>query len=303
MSAPAAPAPAQGPAPRSASASSAYVDDALVQAEPRRPRDFGIDVDRLRRMRRIVFAILALPILVLSLLAIRFVTMPITQAWSTSAYDDKHYAEASDRLWPVDHANWFEPYLPHLTRGTDLLQEGKDAAAEKELRRSLEIWEGSRDLNQPAHAECKIRNNLAIAIERQADAIQDPAQRGDRLHEAEQAMGPCSGGGGSGNEDGKTTGGNGKRIEDKRKQADKEAGREDRGDDPGTPPPNQDPNPDNHPKHEDPSGTKPPEEAPTQGDSTDSSKQDQLDERNQSANNGDGDESSGGAQQSPSKPW
>lgn len=287
--------------------------DPLVQDEPKRPRDFGIDVARLRRLRRIVFAILALPILILSLLIVRFVSMPLTQAWHDGAYDEKDYATAADRLGPVDTINWFEPYLPHLTRGTDLLQQGQDAAAEKELRVALETWQEGRDLNQPAHAECKILNNLAISIERQADQIADPGERGDRLFEAEQLLAPCAGGGGggdgegqgAGNEDEGTTGGNGERIEDKRKEADEQAGKEPReGDQPSEDPP-VDPSedPSNDPKHEDPSGSEPPEEAPTQGDSTDDAKQDELKERNESANGGSGEESEGGASQAPAKPW
>ena len=287
--------------------------DPLVQDEPKRPRDFGIDVARLRRLRRIVFAILALPILILSLLIVRFVSMPLTQAWHDGAYDEKDYATAADRLGPVDTINWFEPYLPHLTRGTDLLQQGQDAAAEKELRVALETWQEGRDLNQPAHAECKILNNLAISIERQADQIADPGERGDRLYEAEQLLAPCAGGGGggdgegqgAGNEDEGTTGGNGERIEDKRKEADEQAGKEPReGDQPSEDPP-VDPSedPSNDPKHNDPSGSEPPEEAPTQGDSTDDAKQDELKERNESANGGSGEESEGGASQAPAKPW
>lgn len=300
----------------------AALPDELAQPEPRRPRDFGIDVARLRRLRRIVFAILALPLLVLGLLAIKFVSMPLTQAWSTSAYDDGDYSTAIERLGPLGVVNWFEPYLPHLTRGTNLLQQGDDAAAEKELRIALDDWENASDLNHPLHAQCKILNNLAISIERQADRIEDPTERGDRLYEAEQLLAPCAGGGGGGegqggggegegqggggqgNEDEGTTGDNGKRIEDKRKQADEESGRGERGgdQDEGSSPQTEE-REDNDPKHDDPSGTEPPEEAPTEGDSDDQDKQDELEERNQSANQGDGDESSDGASQNPAKPW
>ncbi len=293
----------------------AALPDELAQPEPRRPRDFGIDTRRLRRLRRIVFAILALPLLLLGLLAIKFVSMPLTQAWSASAYDDGDYSTAIERLGPLGVVNWFEPYLPHLTRGTNLLQQGDDAAAEKELRVALSDWEQASDLNHPVHAQCKILNNLAISIERQADRIDDPTERGDRLYEAEQLLAPCAGsggggegegqgGGGQGNEDEGTTGDNGKRIEDKRKQADEESGRGERGgdQDEGSSP-QTDEREDNDPKHDDPSGTEPPEEAPTEGDSDDQDKQDELEERNQSANQGDGDESSDGASQNPAKPW
>ena len=57
----------------------------------------------------IVFALLALPILVLGLLAVKFTSMPITQAWHQGAYEDGDYPAAIERLQPVWVANWFEP--------------------------------------------------------------------------------------------------------------------------------------------------------------------------------------------------
>lgn len=290
-----------------------------------RPENFGLDVTRLRRTRAIVFAILALPILALGLLTVKFVSMPITQAWHQSAYEDGAYPTAIERLQPVWVANWFEPYLPHLTRGTDLLQQGENAAAEEELREALEKWNNGKDLNQPLHAQCKIINNLAIAIERQAEQIEDPAQRADRLYEAEELMAVCGGGGGggegegqggggegegqggSGNEDSETTEENGERIREKRREADEEAGNDpdDRdteqggqGDQPGgdSPPPVGDP------KREDPEGDGPEEEAPTDGGSEEQKKQDELEERNRDAQGGEGEDDTGGDQEE-TKPW
>lgn len=312
------PAPIGSAAPMSGSGpiGSAAPRDPLAQDLPRRPQDLGLDMRRLRRLRRIVFAILALPILMLSLLIVRFVSMPITQAWALGAYSDADYAAVGERLGPVETLNWFEPYLPHLTRGTARLQAGDAAGAEAELRTALDTWEGSHDLNQPAHAECKIRNNLAIAIERQADAIEDPSARGDRLFEAEKILAPCANGGGggdgdgsgsqgTGNEDGGTTGENGERVGDKRKKADEEAGREprDASDGDNQAPPDEQEDPDNAPKHEDPQGTQPPEEAPSQGPGTGDQRQDELEQRNKEANGGAGDESDGGPQGRPDKPW
>lgn len=292
----------------------------LEQKVPRRPRDFGIDTARLRRMRLIIFGILAVPLLVLSLLALKFVSMPLTQLWHDDAYDKADYDSAIERLEPVWFANWFEPYLPHLTRGTDLLQQGKNAEAEKELRVALKTWQEGHDLNQPQHAQCKILNNLAISIERQADEIQDPAQRGDRLFEAEELLAPCGGGGGGGdggqgggqgNEDKGTTGENGKRVEEKRRKADEESGKDpdsrskdqqEQGQEPSDQTGSGGQPPTGSGSHEDPSGSGKPEEATTEGDSTEQQKKDELEERNRSANGGDG-ESSGGEQKNPEKPW
>src|SRR5699024_282620 len=57
----------------------------LAQDTRGRPQDFGLDVRRLRRVRLIVFVILALPILLLALLTMKFVSLPITQATHQSA--------------------------------------------------------------------------------------------------------------------------------------------------------------------------------------------------------------------------
>lgn len=307
----------------------------LAEDEPRRPQDFGLDAKLLRRIRLIAFAILAIPLLILALLAVRFVSMPLTQAWHGGAYGDEKYAQASERLWPVQKANWFEPYLPHLTKGTDLLQQDKNAEAETELRLALKDWQEGTDLNQPPHAQCKILNNLAISIERQANEIDDAGDRADRLYEAEQLLAPCAGGGGgdgegqggggqgedqqgqgesSGNEDEGTTGDNGKRIEDERRSSDKEAGNdpdardkgqegdgqgEDRGDDQGGDQP-KDPG---DPKKEDPKGDGSDEEAPTQGDAEDQKKAEDLEKRNGDANSGDGEDSDDGGSSDPSQPW
>jgi len=286
-------------------------------------KDFGLDVKRLRRVRIIVFAILALPILALALLALKFVSMPIAQATHLDAYGEQDYPTAIERLAPVQVANWFEPYLPHLSEGTALLQQGEDAAAEAELRIALEEWSSRSDLNAPMHAQCKILNNLAISIERQADLIEDPQARADRLFEAEELLAPCAGGGGggegdgegeggggggSGNEDSETTEENGERVEEKRRGADEEAGNDpdDRGTEPqeqgeeeGGTPQQQDPG---EPRQEDPEGDGPEEEAPTDGPSEEDGKDDEVEQRNRDAQGGDGEET-GGSPQDPERPW
>lgn len=310
----------------------------LAQDTRGRPQDFGLDVRRLRRVRLIVFVILALPILLLALLTMKFVSLPITQATHQSAYEDGNYTGAIERLAPVQLANWFEPYLPHLSEGTDLLQMGQNAEAEAELRTALEKWNTGSDLNQPLHAQCKIINNLAISIERQADEIDDPAERAERLYEAEVLMQPCAGGGGgeddgeggegeegeegeggeggeeqseggSGNEDSETTDDNGERIRDKRREADEEAGEdpderesEEGSGGEGEPGEGGGPREQGDPRREDPEGEGPDEEAPTQGDGENQEKEDELEQRNRDAE-GDGEDDTGGSPQDPSKPW
>ncbi len=286
----------------------------LVQDDSGSPKDFGLNVRRLRITRLVVLALLSPLILALALLAVRFVSMPITQMRHLDAYGAGDYPVAVERLGPVEFANWFEPYLPHLSKGTSLLQQGEDAAAEEELRLALQEWTAHSDLNSPLHAQCKILNNLAISIERQADLIEDPQQRADRLFEAEELLAPCASGGGggegegqgqgggSGNEDSETTGENGERVEEKRREADEEAGNDPdaRGEDEGGTPGQQDPG---DPTREDPEGDGPDEEAPTEGGSEEEQKDDELEQRNRDAQGGDGEEDSGESQDDPVEPW
>lgn len=311
---PATPAPAESRPP------------ALAQDTRGSAKDFGLNRARLRKVRIIVFAILALPILALALLALKFVSMPIAQATHLDAYGEQDYPVAIERLAPVQLANWFEPYLPHLSEGTALLQQGEDAAAEAELRTALEEWNSHSDLNSPMHAQCKILNNLALSIERQADLIEDPQARADRLFEAEELLAPCAGGGGggegegqgqggggggegSGNEDSETTEENGERVEEKRRGADEEAGNDPdargteqggEGEDQGGTPQQQDPG---EPKQDDPEGDGPEEEKPTDGPSEEDSKDDEVEQRNRDAQGGDGGDETGGSPQDPERPW
>ncbi|ATG51715.1 hypothetical protein CFK38_09415 [Brachybacterium vulturis] len=308
MSTPPAPEPRTGTPPGPGARGGALAQDVSGS-----PKDFGLDVKRLRWTRIIVLAILSPLILLLALLAVRFVSMPLTQAAHLGAYEDGDYPAAVERLAPVEFANWFEPYLPHLSKGTSLLQQGEDAAAEEELRIALQEWTAHSDLNSPMHAQCKILNNLALSIERQADLIEDPQQRADRLFEAEQLLAPCAGGGGggqgesqggggSGNEDSETTEGNGERVEEKRREADEEAGNDPdaRGDEQTGTPGQNDPG---DPTREDPEGGEPEEEAPTDGDSEQEQKDDELEQRNRDAQGGDGDDDPGETSEDPVKPW
>lgn len=283
---------------------------ALTQDTSGSPKNFGLNVRRLRRARIIVFAILALPILALALLAVKFLSMPITQATHQSAYEAQDYPTAIERLAPVEFTNWFEPYLPHLSKGTDLLQQGKDAEAEEELRVAMTEWTDHSDLNSPAHAQCKIANNLALSIERQADQIKVPQERADRLYEAEEILAPCASGGGgdgeggqgggTGDEESGTTKDNGDRVKEKRREADEEAGNDP--DDRGEPGAGSPPDP-GEPTKEDPEGDGPDEEAPSEGDSEQKSKEDKLKERNKESQGGEGETDPGGSEQDPNKPW
>lgn len=201
-----------------------------LRRSARKGRGFGIDRGRFLTLRVIGTLLIAIPVLLLFAGIVRFVSMPLTQAWALGAYSNEQYEDTRDRLGPVEKLNLFEPYLPHLTKGTAFLRENKFPEARGELEKALSEWTTGRDLNKPPHAECKIRNNLAVAMAGEAKAIEDPNERADLLYKAEEILAPCQNGGSSSdsNEDKKSTGKTGKQIEEERKEADREAGNEER---------------------------------------------------------------------------
>ena len=193
----------------------------------RKGRNFGINVKALRGSRIATFAVLALPMLALALLAGKFVSMPLVQAYTLSAYGNGDYAATGDRAGILETGNYFESYLPRLTKGTALLKAGDAQAAQGELETSLELWGKGKDLNKPPHAECKRRNNRALAMATNAGGTQDPGARAEELSKAEEVLKPCLSGGSSekNNEDKESTGNNGEKIEKKREEAEGESGK------------------------------------------------------------------------------
>ncbi|MBV7412219.1 hypothetical protein KRX56_05680 [Dermabacteraceae bacterium TAE3-ERU27] len=212
-----------------------------------RPALYGLDRAWLRKVRLIWAAILAVPLLLLSALALKFFSMFVIAHLVVDDYAQKELPAAQERNDSLFFANWFEPYLADYNRGTILLREGKLEQAESSLRAALQNWESSHDLNQPPHAECKIKINLALTLEKKSDDIADAKQRASVLEEAKKLIEPCgnSGDGGKGRGNGKGKGGGQgnkqkgegqgnenqregesakKRIEEKKRQADREAG-------------------------------------------------------------------------------
>ncbi|MGQ4507634.1 hypothetical protein ACUH97_01955 [Dermabacteraceae bacterium P13088] len=215
-----------------------------------RPALYGLDRAWLRKARLIWAAILAVPLLLLSALALKFFSMFVIAHLVVDDYAQKELPAAQERNDSLFFANWFEPYLADYNRGTILLREGKLEQAESSLRTALQNWESSHDLNRPPHAECKIKINLALTLEKQSADITDAKQRASVLGEAKKLIAPCgnSGGEGDGQRDGKGNGGGKdgkdgkqkgagqgnenqregesakKRIEEKKRQADREAG-------------------------------------------------------------------------------
>ena len=212
-----------------------------------KPALYGLDRARLRKIRLIWAAILTVPLLLLSALALKFFSMFVIAHLVVDDYAQKELPAAQERNDSLFFANWFESYLPDYNRGTILLSEGNIQQAEPALRTALANWESSYDLNRPPHAECKIKINLALTLEKKSADITDAKQRANVLGEAKKLIEPCGNGGGEGKGQGNGGGKGGgqggkqkgegqgnenqregesakKRIEEKKRQADREAG-------------------------------------------------------------------------------
>src|SRR5699024_10162718 len=82
----------------------------LAQDTRSRPQYFADDVRRLRRVLLIFFVRLALPILLLTLLATNYMSLPMHQANQQLAYENGNYNGAIERLAPLQLAIWFQQY-------------------------------------------------------------------------------------------------------------------------------------------------------------------------------------------------
>lgn len=281
----------------------------------RRGRDTGLDRGALRKRRLIVFAIAGIPLAAAGLLGVKHASLPVVEAISTHAYSQENYEGAWNRAEPLQVANWFEPWLADFNQGTARLSGGDLGAAETQLRESLASWENGNDLNQPKHAECKIKTNLAITLERRGDeagAAGDDETQLALYDEAMTILEPCLSGGGSSedNENQEQSDGAGDRISEKDEQAggDGEPGEPSEGDgeEEGGDPSDVQQDPNDDPSQGDPEGDGEEIESPSEdgsgGDQGDP-KEDELEERNEDANQGDGEGEESGSDQPDAQPW
>lgn len=277
-----------------------------TRAQRRVHRNRGLDTAALRRKRLLWFAIASPLLLAMSVFSLKFFSMPVIEPFSTHAYHQQNYDRAISRLGPLKPMNWFESYLVPYNEGTARLQQGDLDGAETQLRGALDEWNAAGDINAPLHAECKIRTNLAITLERRADQLQDDAAKVELYDEALAFLQPCLSGGGSAedNEDSEQTESAGERSEEKREEAggepaDGEPGEGGSGEDE----PGNGRGPDEDPAMNDPDSTEDPSPAPTSGEPTEEPRdprEEELEERNREAND-DGEES--GEPESTVRPW
>ncbi|CAM4127674.1 hypothetical protein [Helcobacillus massiliensis] len=284
-------------------------------------RSYGTDPAKVSMARRICLAIAALPLILLLLLGVRVATMPMVQASALASYRAGDYSGTVSALTGVKVGNVFEPYLPHLTEGTALLKDKKYAEAEAELTESLRLWSTAKDLNAPPHAQCKIRNNLAIAIAEKSRTM-DASAAQKELERAQEVLAPCGPQSDQrkDNEDQESTDSTSRGIEGEKQRRSHEQNKGDQTD-PGDPEkdpgdggdqqePTDEPADGNQPPNDDPTknpngdGSGDPADDPTPS-NPDQDREDELNNRNKGTTTGDQapPPDGGSGDEGPDKPW
>lgn len=117
---------------------------------------------RRRRRRRLMLWGLA-PALLMLLFAAKLLSMTLIGGQAVAQYEDGDYEGSMNTSELLKTANIIESWKAHYDVGTNALQLGLLDPARAELETAL-------SLAAPGE-QCPIRNNLAIAIERQGDAV------------------------------------------------------------------------------------------------------------------------------------
>lgn len=121
--------------------------------------------DTVRRRRRAQWlGILALPILVLTLLAAKLLSVPIASYIFNEAFDSQDVATMHRAAGVLKFLNFTEPYKAFFDDGDAYVVEKNYDAARKEFEQALTL--------APPEAQCTVRVNLVLTIEQQAGAAQ-----------------------------------------------------------------------------------------------------------------------------------
>lgn len=118
---------------------------------------------RLRRRKRMLIIMTPLAILAL-IIALKLLSLSVCTTQALRAAEQQHYDQALQWLMPLTIANVIEPYKVHYNRGIIYYEQQSYAQSEQAFWHALELHNGD--------SECDIRINLALSIEKQADAYQ-----------------------------------------------------------------------------------------------------------------------------------
>lgn len=192
-----------------------------MKPKPKTPgRNFGLNTTKLKVLRSVLFLLAFIPLVILFLLPVKFISMPFLQASVISSFESDELDSALNTTGKLEFFNWFESYLVPFNKGTAMLKRGDFEQANIYLAEAYQKWEQASDLNQPPHAQCKILNNWSLAIAGAAESL--PAdQKAQELNRALELLAPCLSGGAAAdsNEDQETTNSNGEKIESERQEA------------------------------------------------------------------------------------
>jgi hypothetical protein len=122
-----------------------------------------IDFENRRKARRKrLLLISTLPMLIIFVIGIKFLSLPILSGIALNSYKIGEYDRAAGTYQMLLFTNWFESYKAPFNAGTSLIGQGEYKSAEENLKQALPL--------APPERECDVRVNLSYAIEKQADA-------------------------------------------------------------------------------------------------------------------------------------
>jgi tetratricopeptide (TPR) repeat protein len=130
---------------------------------PNRPFDIDkLEFTKIRLAKRRKLLLFSMPVMIIiGLVALKFLSIGILAPVSANAYKDSQYQTSLTWLTPLTFVNTIEPYKVYHNRGNDYYKLQQFESAETEFRKALE--------SVPSADECAVRVNLVMSIVAQAD--------------------------------------------------------------------------------------------------------------------------------------
>lgn len=173
---------------------------------------------RLRWSRRRLLLLSVLPLVLILLVAAKFMSVGILAEAAVSAFDQRDSTGVAAAALGLQVANGVEPYKAVFAEGDALVVAGDAAAARGRFEHALDLGAGKD--------ECKVRVNLVLTIEQLGSAAAEPAAGRALLGEALAVVGqsPQDCFSNPGNGSGRNDAGEGGRLQEARDRLTKALG-------------------------------------------------------------------------------
>lgn len=134
------------------------------------------------RLRKLL--LISLPVwLIAAMVCAKFVSMTVENRQGIAAYGEGDHGQARTHFSRLGVGNVAESWIAHYNRGTANFQLRVYAAAQQDFERAVQ--------SAPAVQQCKVRINLALALEARGDdeaAAQSPDRAAELYRQADQVL-------------------------------------------------------------------------------------------------------------------